>query len=87
MTVAMGAVTQILFRFCVLNIVLLARKFIGTLTRVDIVDIVDRHAMLPLAPVVGLCSVEHHVEEVEGGGQPDDDQDHQASLDLVFAPN
>ena len=41
MTVAMGAVTQILFRFCVLNIVRLARKFIGTFTRVDIVDIVD----------------------------------------------
>ena len=40
MTVAMGAVTQILFRFCVLNIVLLARKFIGRFTRVDIVDIV-----------------------------------------------
>ena len=42
MTVAMGAVTQILFRFCVLNIVLLARKFIGRFTRVDIVDIVEK---------------------------------------------
>ena len=39
MTVAMGAVTQILFRFCVLNIVLLARQFIGRFTCVDIVDV------------------------------------------------
>ena len=49
MTVAIGAVTHVLLRFCVLNIVLLARKFIrGSFTHVDIVDIagIDNIEML-----------------------------------------
>ena len=88
MTVAIGAVTHVLLRFCVLNIVLLARKVIRVIHSCRYCRYCRyRDAVLPLAPVVCLCSVEHHVEEVEGGWQPDDYQDNQASLYLVFAPN
>ena len=41
----------------------------------------------PPAPVVGVGPVEHHVEQVEGGGQPDDDEDDQAPVQLVLPPD
>ena len=41
----------------------------------------------PGAPVVSLCPVEDHVEEVEAGWEPDDDEDHKTAVELVLSPD
>ena len=41
---------------------------------------------MPLAPKVGLGCVEDHVEEVEGGREPDEEDAEAAPLQLPPAP-
>ena len=53
MTVAIGAVTHVLLRFCVLNIVLLVENSSGSFTHVDIEDIKD------IAGISMLCYLLH----------------------------